>query len=141
MDAEKLDEMVCDYQITLRENKELQRGSYLYATDADFRCYSMEQAEMIDSLTVPFDDRVSEKAFQMALEMWDRNKPKTLFKGHDKEYYEKLRIEANEKISNEEDKLEKAILIEKYGTELFKASEYFKVLEAVERIRSGKVWK
>ena len=59
MDAEKLNEMVCDYQSAQKKNQELHQElhdlayNYLYAADADFRSYSKEEAEMIDSLTVP----------------------------------------------------------------------------------------
>lgn len=81
---------------------ELDKYSYLYTANADFRRYSRLQAEMVDLLTIPFDVSVS-----------------------DKEYYENLRNEANEKIAQEQDKLEKAKLIERYGAQLLEASEFF----------------
>ncbi len=142
MDAENLDVMVWDYEFAHEKNKESDKYSYLYTANADFRRYSRMQAEMVDLLTIPFDVSVSDRAYETILEMWDsrENKLKTLFKGHDKEYYENLRNEANEKIAQEQDKLEKAILIEKYGAQLLEASEFFKTLEAFERLKSGKVW-
>ena len=91
----------------------------------------------------------------MALEMWEsqgqtgdgqqtrdgQQSAEYTFKGHNKKYYEQLRREANEKISLEKDKLEKAELIERYGTELWEAGKYFRVIEIVEMLKDGSIWK
>lgn len=141
MEAETLDDLVYDYETALEINSELD-NNYLYAVDADFKRYSVYQGEMLDSLTVPFDDRVYERAFSILIKMWDskENKLKMLYKGHDKQYYEDLRIKANEEIAKQEDKLEKAMLIEKYGSKLQQASEYFEMLEIIEKVQSGNIW-
>ena len=63
-----------------------------------------------------------------------------IYKGHDKEYYETLRVKYYEEITNETDSLKKPELIEKYGNELQEASHCFALLELAEIIAEGGIF-
>lgn len=163
-DAEKLREIVEDYRFVLQFNSKLKiieqaracgkkekpdelgkcldNSNYLCASQADFRIYSKEEAKLIDAMSIPFDIRVKNGAFATALEI-DQSKKNCsgyTFKGHNRQYYEKLRMNMNEKISQTQDMLEIASLIAKYGAELNEAYEFFELIETVEMLKQGDIW-
>ena len=145
-DAEKLMEMLADYKTALKHNtsnnEDAKSDDYFEATASDFHNYSKEVAEYIDALSIPFDVRVKDRAFAMALELNQSKKDNGCytFKGQDREYYERVRNRVNEQIAQTQDTLEAAKLIEDFGRYLNEATEFFKIAEAVEMLRQGHIW-
>lgn len=145
-DAEKLMEMLADYKTALKHNtsnnEDAKSDDYFEATASDFHNYSKEVAEYIDALSIPFDVRVKDRAFVMALELHQSKKDNGCytFKGQDREYYERVRNSINEQIAQTQDTLEAAKLIEDFGRYLNEATEFFKIAEAVEMLRQGDIW-
>ena len=154
-DAEKLREIVMEYeaiqefnsmqvssverQSTKRvdDHKEHSRSNYRHAPQLSGCIFSKEEAKLIDALTIPFDVRVKEEAFftRFRLDQCKNENGVYTYRGHDKEYYEWLRKDTIRKISEQDDQLGKAWLIEEYGKQILEASNFFEIVEAMEMLK------
>lgn len=142
MDIDSIKCILSDYEYLVEVNSNREEDDSIWATDFDHRSYDNEDAQLIDSLVVPFGEKTGVDVLKSFYEYRDKGLDfvSDTFKGHDKEYYEALRVKYNEEIANEPDSLKKLKLIEKYSKELYEASRCLMLLELVEMINKGGIF-
>ena len=142
MDIDSIKCILSDYEYLVEVNSNREEDDSIWATDFDHRPYDNEDAQLIDSLVVPFGEKTGVDVLKSFYEYRDKGLDfvSGTFKGHDKEYYEALRVKYNEEIANEPDSLKKLKLIEKYSKELYEASRCLMLLELVEMINKGGIF-
>ena len=142
MDIDSIKCILSDYEYLVEVNSNREEDDSIWATDFDQRSYDNEDAQLIDSLVVPFGEKTGVDVLKSFYEYRDKGLDfvSGTFKGHDKEYYEALRVKYNEEIANEPDSLKKLKLIEKYSKELYEASRCLMLLELVEMINKGVIF-
>lgn len=133
-----LHRLLRDYESNMGKNPKIEEH-YIWASDYDFMLYDKEDARKAESLVAPFDKKIKRDVRDLLCEFQEKGLDfvSGTYKGHDKEYYEALRVKYNEEIADETDSLRKLKLIEKYGNELYEASYCFVLLELVNIISEG----
>ena len=134
MDIDSIKCILSDYEYLVEVNSNREEDDSIWATDFDHRSYDNEDAQLIDSLVVPFGEKTGVDVLKSFYEYRDKGIDfvSGTYQGHDKEYYEE--------ITNETDSLKKPELIEKYGNELQEASHCFALLELAEIIDEGGIF-